>query len=316
MSNASRAEHSPRILFLGMQGTFSPPPLRALLEAGIEVCAVVVPAQQRGPDQPALRRLEQPQKTRPLLPMLDSALHTSIVQMAWERQIPAWEVQRLSDSETVSIFAAYQADAICVACFSLYIPRVILAIPRLGCLNVHPSLLPAKRGPEPLFWTFQEGTRHTGVTIHLLDEGMDSGPIVAQEVVAVPDGVSYAWLEARCAELGGKLLARSLWGLYRGLAVPVPQDETGSSYHPYPSEEDFVVPVGEWSARHVYNFICGVASWGVPIRLRVDDHMLVVREAISYSHKDIGQATRMVEEGEEIEVRCREGSVRVIVARL
>src|SRR5215471_6713061 len=184
MSNTARTIRSPRAIFLGMPGNFSHPPLRALLEAGIEVCAVVVPAPLSPmQDLPAIRRREQPQESRSVLPVLESPLYNSILQLAWERQIPVWEVHRLSDPETINVLVAYQPDVICVACFSQRIPRTVLDIPRLGCLNVHPSLLPANRGPEPLFWTFREGSQHTGLTIHLMDEGMDTGPIVAQEVV-------------------------------------------------------------------------------------------------------------------------------------
>jgi methionyl-tRNA formyltransferase len=304
----------PRAIFLGMQGNFSHPPLHALLEAGIEVGAVVVPAPQSPmQDLPAIRRQEQPQAPRSTLPVLQPPLYNSILQLAWERQIPVWEVHRLSEREAVSMLAAYQPDVICVACFSQRISRTVLDIPRLGCLNVHPSLLPVNRGPEPLFWTFREGTQHTAVTIHLMDEGMDTGPIVAQEVVEVPDGISYAQLEAQCAALGGFLLARSVWDLYNGVAAPVAQDETKSSYHGFPSVDDFVIPVAEWSARHVYNFICGVASWGTLITLQVGNQSIPVSKAISYSHEAIGVSNSdvSVQFGEDMWVRCKEGWVKV-----
>ncbi len=314
MSNTVQTARPPRVLFLGMQGNFSYPPLLALLDAGIEVCAVVIPAAP-GPmqDQPAIRRREQPQMSRSMLPVLQSSLQTSILQLAWKRQIPVWEVHRMNDSETINVLIGYQPDVICVACFSKRIPHAILDIPRFGCLNVHPSLLPANRGPEPLFWTFREGSQLTGVTIHLMEEDMDSGPILAREVVDVPDGISYSQLEAQCAELGGRLLARSAWNLYKGVAVPVVQDETKSSYHGFPSDDDFVVPVLKWSARHVYNFICGVASWGTPLTLRVGNRSMFVEKAISYSHKnmDYGNSDVDSQPSEGFWVRCKQGSLRL-----
>jgi methionyl-tRNA formyltransferase len=274
---------------MGMSGNFSLPPLLALLEGGIEVCAVVLPARVRDASQPAMRRLDPPPPAKPrtMLPVLSSSLHTSIAHIAWERSIPLWEVQRMSDAETQAVLTSYAPDACCVACFSLYIPRSILDIPRLGCLNVHPSLLPANRGPDPLFWTFRNGDRQTGVTIHLVDEGLDTGPIVAQERIDVPDGIRYAELEARCAELGGKLLARSIQALYRGSAHLDPQDESQSSYLPMPTGEDYVVPVAEWTARRVYNFVRGVASRAQPVTLLVDGSEVKVSDAVSYSHRDI-----------------------------
>lgn len=297
----------PRALFLGMTGNFSPPSLLALLDGGVEVCAVVLPARDHHAGQPALRPLEKPAQARSMLPVLQSSLHNSIVTIAWKRGIPVWEVASMSAPETINLFSHYRPDIMCVACFSLYIPRAILAIPRLGCLNVHPSLLPANRGPDPLFWTFHDGHRETGVTIHMMDEGLDTGPIVTQETITVPDGITYAQLEAECAALGGKLLAQSLWQLHHGTATLTPQDESKSSYLPMPAEKDYMVVADGWEARRVYNFIRGVASRGMPVTLITDERSLQVMDAISYSRERVyitmGEGT--------ISVRCKkEGSVR------
>ncbi len=308
--NGETASEHPRVLFFGMAGNFSTFPLLALLEHGIEVNAVVIPSWSAGPGQPAMQRLEQNSKARSPLPMLHSSIQVSILQIASQHRIPIWEVSRLSHPETFALLAGYRPDAICVACFSQRIPEEVLNIPRLGCLNVHPSLLPANRGPEPLFWTFREGHRKTGVTIHLMDEGIDTGPIVAQEAVEVPDGIDYAQLETRCATLGGTLLAGSVWELYKGLAHPTIQDETKSSYHPFPSTEDFIVNVAEWDARHVYNFIRGLEARWEPITLQVGDRSICVKSAISYSHSS---SIHLDEEdqGEEFWLPCQVGSVRI-----
>ena len=307
MSNINVSSPVPRALFLGMAGNFSPPALLALLNGGIDVRAVVLPALNLQPGQPALRLVEPPLKARPMLPVLQSSLHTSIVTIAWKQHIPVWEVASMSATETINLFTQYQADILCVACFSLYIPRTILAIPRLGCLNVHPSLLPANRGPDPLFWTFHDGHHETGVTIHRMDEGLDSGPIVAQEKITVPDGIPYRQLEDGCAALGGKLLARSLWQLYQGTATLTPQDETKSSYLPMPTGKDYVVNASEWKARRVYNFIRGVASQSQPVTLVVDGHSIRAVDTTSYSHKSIESNTSI----DSIKVRCMDGWVMI-----
>jgi methionyl-tRNA formyltransferase len=314
MSNMEQTAHPPRVLFLGMQGRFSYAPLRTLLEAGIQVRAVVIPAEQSFEvELPAIQKQEQPPSSRSMLPVLNSAINSSILDLARERDIPVWRVRQLSNPETIKVLAVYQPDMICVACFSKRIPRDILNIPRLGCLNVHPSLLPANRGPEPLFWTFREGNQRTGVTIHLMDEDMDSGAIVAQEVIEIPDGISYFELEEQSAELGGKLLAQSVWDMYRGVAVLETQDETKSSYHAFPSDDDFVVPVAGWNARHVYNFICGLASWGTTIHLLAGNKTIQFKKAISYSHRTVDQ-NDMVVNGQSEEgfwIKCKQGSVLV-----
>lgn len=305
---------SPRVLFLGMQGNFSLPSLQSLIESGIEVCAIVLPASHNArKDRPALYRHVQPRYARSLMPVLNSTLSSNIVQLAQAHAVPLWEVTRMSDPLTLMTLSAYQPDVICVACFSLRIPRAVLAIPRLGSLNVHPSLLPRNRGLVPLFWTFRERSGQTGVTIHMLDEGMDSGDIVAQQAIPVPPGISYSALESHCATIGGKLLARSVWDLYRGKAVRIAQDEKESSYHSFPEEADYRVPVAEWSAEHVYNFIRGVGLWGEPITLEVGDEVMQVRQAISYSHKDMGiqAGDAYCQRGAELWIRCKEGWVSV-----
>jgi methionyl-tRNA formyltransferase len=304
----------PRVMFFGMQGSFSLPSLRSLLNSGIEVYAIIIPgARDLGTNHSALYRRERLRPAGSMLPMLNSSLESNIVQMAWERDIPVWEVNRLSDPATISTLAEYQPDVVCVACFSRRIPRAILEMPRLGCLNVHPSLLPENRGPVPLFWTFRQGCKQTGVTIHLMDEGIDGGGILAQEMIEISNGMSYKQLELECALRGGALLADTVWKLYAGEVTSKPQDESMSTYHGFPRDEDFVVPVAEWDCAHVYNFICGVVNWGEPVVLQVRREHFVVRKAISYSHKDIREASsgNYCWRGKELWIRCKVGWVMV-----
>ena len=314
MSNVIQTQHLPRVLFFGMQGKFSYAPLSALLEAGIEVCAIIIPAEQSFEEElPPIQKLVQQPLSHSMLPVLNSTIHSSILDLARERNILVWKVRQLSNLETIKVLTVYQPDMICVACFSKRIPRDILDIPRLGCLNVHPSLLPANRGPEPLFWSFRNGSKQTGVTIHLMDEGLDSGAILAQEIIEIPDSISYSTLEERSAVLGGKLLAQSVWDIYNGVAVLHKQDEAISSYHAFPRADDFVVPVADWNARHVYNFICGVESWGIPIHLLIGNKSVQINKAISYSHEAIDQNDIVINTlpDDGLWVRCKQGSVLV-----
>jgi len=288
MSNPLSKVQSPRVLFFGMPGNFSLPVLSALLEDGIEVCAVVIPVAGTSYSHlriQSIRLLEPPRIAHATLPLIRTSLQESIMELAWRRGIPLYEVASLSDTETVRILTDYQPDVICVACFPLLIPPVIRDLPRLGCLNVHPSLLPANRGPVPLFWTFREGHQTTGVTIHFVSEKMDSGDILAQEEIAVSDGIRYRQLEQLCAGRGGALLAQTVQALSQGNATRIPQDESRSSYHSFPTDEDFIVHPEEWDARHLYNFICGVSEWGGPVTLVVNGQAVPVQDGISYSHK-------------------------------
>lgn len=314
MSNGVPLERPPRVLFFGMQGAFSLPPLKALLQKGIQVCAVILPSPEHNSDnQRAIRRKKPAYMGHAPLPVLHSSLHNTIIQLAGAQHIPVWEVARLSDPATVDTLQHYAPDMFCVACFSLYIPRVILDIPRYGCLNLHPSRLPANRGPDPLFWTLREGKHQTGVTVHYMDEGMDTGAIVAQTLIDIPDGIRYEQLETQCAIQGGNILAQAVWDIYKGQATSFPQDEAKSEYHPLPAHEDFVVQVNEWSARHVYTFVRGIATSKEPVILIVDNKTIYARDATSYSHElKVDGDEKLVEQEDGVWLRCREGWVAVV----
>lgn len=299
----------PRVLFFGMQGDFSLPSLQALLASAIDVCAVVIPVSPiPGVKQPAIQRREQPRGVRSALPLL--SLHPSIIEIAWKHNIPVWEVRRLADTTVNEILASYELDMLCIACFSQRIPRSIIGLPRLGCLNVHPSLLPANRGPVPLFWAFRNGEHETGVTIHFLDETMDTGDILAQERIGVPDGISYAQLEMQCAEIGGMLLANVVQNLYKGNITRTIQDATKSSYYSFPTDEDFIVYPEEWDAQHVYNFINGIGHWDNPVELHVGKNVFLTRKCTSYSHDATKRNAEMLDDQETF-IQCRNGLVTI-----
>lgn len=311
----SARKAAPRAIFLGMQSQFSHPSLRALLAAGVEVCAVILPADAGTHQASAVHRLEPPGRKRPLLPVRQSVLHTSVQHLAWEHALPLWQVADLSDPAVHDLLAGYRPDVLCAACFPWRLPPDVLATARLGALNVHPSLLPANRGPQPLFWTFRLGHSRSGVTIHLMNEQLDSGDILAQESLDVPEGISYRELEEQCALLGSQLLTRTVADLYHGRAVRQPQDEHLSSVYPSPANRgertDFTIDPRQWDARHVYNFICGVKDWGEPLTLIADEELtLQVEDALIYSYKshDLHLYTS---QPDAWPVRCRQGKVVV-----
>jgi methionyl-tRNA formyltransferase len=243
------------------------------------------PALAAQAQQPPLRRLlaspQQPAGRR-WLPVLHGPWPTSPTALALSAGLPVWEVARLQAEETLTTLASYQCDLLCVACFPRRLPASLLTLPRLGAINLHPSLLPALRGPEPLFWVFREGLSETGVSVHVLEERLDAGPIVAQERLAVPDGISYAELERLCAERGARLLLEAVQAIASGTARYHPQDDRQGSYRPAPSPEDLRVPASDWTARHVYNFIRGIASWAGPLPVDSPEGNLLASDALAW----------------------------------
>lgn len=230
--------YPPTSLYFGTSGEFSIPPLEALLADGLPVRGVIMPAAGSLASAAPIIRKRPASIARASIPMLTPFIHRTIAQIAWERDIPVIEVSRLSSPETLAVLAAFQPDVICAACFPLRLPRALLVLPPLGCLNVHPSLLPAYRGPSPGYWLLRNGERRTGVTIHLMDEQFDSGDILMQQAFEIPEGITPGALEQRCAALGGPLLAQVVRALAAGTAVRTPQDSERASYYSWPEDDE------------------------------------------------------------------------------
>lgn len=265
-----------RVLFVGMQGQFTRIVLERLLTAGMEVCGLLLSG-------PVLRPLlpPPPPDTDPLvLPLLDTFIEPNALHLAWDAGIPVHESGPLGASALAELLRTLAPDVACVACFDRIIPARLLTLPRHGFLNVHPSLLPHFRGPEPLFWQFRAGVNPVGVTVHWMDAGLDTGDIAGQRTVALPDGISGGEADAICAGSGGELLAQVLEQLADGSVERHPQPAEGS-YQPSPTADDFRLDRG-WTARRAFNFMRGTAEWGLPYRLKADGREWQLGEALSW----------------------------------
>lgn len=296
------------VVLFGMSGVFSARPLAALLAAGIAVRAFVLPALTAG--TPPIRALPAQTIPRHPLPLLDPA-SSSPRQMAAARGIPVYEAADLAASETLAAIGTLAPDAICVACFPRRLPAELLRLPRLGALNVHPSLLPANRGPDPLFWTFYHGDDMTGVTVHLMDETLDTGPVLAQEAIMLPEGISEARLERICAEVGGRLLVGGLRSLADGIARPQPQDEACATHFGFSQPANYTLSP-QWPASRAYRFVQGISGRGVPITVEVAGRRFQVLGAMGYEAQ-ARQTEPLRLEGDALTLRCAPG---VLYARV
>lgn len=293
-----------RVLYLGMSGEFSYLPLLALLKAGVAVCGVVAMGEKTADSTPI--SLLTPQRTVSELSLINPFHLQHIVHLAWEHNIPAFEVIQLKHPDTVATLAALQPDVACVACFSRKIPPVLLALPRYGFLNVHPSLLPAYRGPAPLFWQFRQGEPHTGVTVHWMDEGLDTGDVVLQTAVSFPDGIPGSQADRLCAQAGGELLVQAIQQLPNGLPrLPQSSMAVAASYHPWPKTADFALST-HWSAKRAFNFIRGTSLWGMSYDIHMGEKRVVIETAVSY-HPTAQLNTPLVETADELHIQFNPG---------
>jgi methionyl-tRNA formyltransferase len=194
-----------RVVFFGTP-EFATPSLEALVAAGHEVQLVVT-----RPDKPAGRHMHM--------------AAPAVVAAARHLGLPLAQPDKLSVDEFTNRLRVLAPDVAVVVAFGRLLSPRLLRVPRLGFVNVHPSLLPRHRGPSPIEWAILSGDSETGVTTMLLDEGMDTGPILLQRSTPIGPRERTPELEARLARLGAELLVETLGGLADGSVVAKPQEE-------------------------------------------------------------------------------------------
>ena len=213
----------PSFIYAGQGGPLSLGPLEVLLEAGYRPSAVLMPE--------ATNQLNKI-KSLPVRPPQEP---DSLAYMAYEEGLPMLGWQRGNEAEITAQMAELGLELVICSCFPWRIPVALLSAPRHGWWNLHPSLLPAYRGPDPLFWQQQAGETATGITLHQMDEGFDTGPILASSAVTLPLGHLRESEQILGAE-GGQLVVTALQQLMAGQLEQQPQDESGVSYQSLPNK--------------------------------------------------------------------------------
>ena len=257
------------VLFLGLPAGISAAVLEKLLSSGVDIVAVVVGARS----VPHLLTVSSDSWVwlSPHVPDGLSLIHVGeaadTLSVAWAAGLPVMAARNFNHPEALAALAELTADVAVVSCFTQRLPAALLSVPRYGFLNIHPSLLPAYRGPVPVFWQLRDGAE-TGVTVHYMDEGLDTGDIAAQTAEPLPDGISQADAERQLMLAGAGLLRGVLANLARGVVDRQPQP-AGGSYFGFPQPADFALSV-DWPARRAWNFMRATAADGVGYPVEVN----------------------------------------------
>lgn len=186
----------------------------------------------------------------------------SLGRAARERRVPILLARPGPDPGLEASLRRVEPDLLCVATFPYLLPASVLAIPGLGTLGLHPSLLPRHRGPAPLFWTYFHDDAEAGVTVFRVDAGEDTGDIVLQESIPLARGRPGADLYAEIARRGGPLLARAVRAVETGNAARVSQDPARATRDPAPERSDWRIDFETWGAERVWHFLRGVEGRG------------------------------------------------------
>lgn len=277
-----------RIVFMGTPD-FAVPSLKALVEAGHEVCGVFTQ-----PDKPKNRgmKLQQP-------PVKECALSAGLA---------VFQPVKMRDGEALEILRALNPDLIAVAAYGKILPVNILELPRLGCINVHSSLLPKYRGAAPINWAILNGEDETGVTIMYMAEGMDTGDILAQAQTPIDLDENAAQLFDRLADMGAKLLVDTVAALEAGKVQPIPQNEAQATRAPMLSKE--LSPLN-WvrTARQLHDQVRGLYPWPAATAILDGIRCKVLRTEIT--GETTGSAPGIVVQADKkgLRVACGDGRI-------
>jgi len=231
-----------KIVFMGTPD-FSVPVLQRILNDGYEVIAVVTQ-----PDRPVGRK-------RVMTP-------PPVKVEALKHNIPVYQPEKIRNREDLDQILALQPDLIVTAAFGQILPKELLDAPKLGCINVHASLLPELRGGAPIHYAILEGKKKTGITIMYMAEKLDAGDILTQASVEITEEDNVGTLHDKLSAIGSELLSETLPKLIAGELKGIPQDDEKATFASNIKREQERI---DWSAsgEEIYNKIRGLNPWPV-----------------------------------------------------
>jgi methionyl-tRNA formyltransferase len=282
---------SPLSLIFAGTPEFSVPALEALVASRHRVLAVYTQ-----PDRPAGRGQQ--------------VTMSAVKQCALNHQLPVEQPQTLRDPAAVERLAQYQADLMIVVAYGLLLPKTVLDTPRLGCVNIHASLLPRWRGAAPIQRAIQAGDKESGVTIMQMDVGLDTGPMLLERVTPIDARETGESLHDRLSTLGAEAVLEAIEAIAAGTAKPVNQPKDGATYAAKIKKEEALI---DWSKpavdidRHVRAF----NPWPIA-ETRWNGQQLRVWEATPLDKKSsAAPGTVVATSSEGIEVATGNGTLQL-----
>jgi len=276
------------LVFMGTPD-FAVPTLQALIDAGHQISTVYTQ-----PPRPAGRGHK---KRR-------SAVHD----IAEANRIPVRVPSSLKPPDVQEAFAACDADAAVVVAYGLLLPKAVLEAPRLGCINLHASWLPRWRGAAPIQWAILSGDTETGVCAMMMEEGLDTGPVLSCERTTIGPMTTAGELHDKLASLGAPLMLKTLAGLAGGAIGPTPQPDVAVTWAPKIQPGDSRLDWGR-SAVELERVVRAMAptpgAW-----FEHDDARIKVTLALATESADEAVPGTVIDE--ELTVRCADGALRLL----
>lgn len=270
---------------------FSVPALEALVASRHRVLAVYTQ-----PDRPAGRGQQ--------------VTMSAVKHCALKHQLPVEQPQTLKDPAAVARLAQWSADLMIVVAYGLLLPKQVLDVPRLGCVNIHASLLPRWRGAAPIQRAIQAGDKESGVTIMQMDEGLDTGPMLLERVTPIAPRETGGTLHDRLSTLGAEAVLEAIEALAAGTAQPREQPKEGATYAAKIRKEEALI---DWSksAIEIDRLVRAFNPWPIA-ETRWNGQQLRVWEALPLDKKtSTAPGTVVATSSAGIEVATGDGTLQL-----
>jgi methionyl-tRNA formyltransferase len=276
------------IFYIGSSGALSLEPFKRLLSSEHSVAAV-------GVFNPIVLNDKIIALENSSLSLLAAQQNISIIDLSQTVGLIVEQIKQLS------------IDVILMSCYGKHLPDEVATLAKSCCLNMHPSLLPKYRGPEPIFWQMKYGDK-AGVSWHHVTKEFDAGAVVKQQVVFLEDGLSYQEVNSALAVAGANLMMDILAELSTTTLSGSQQDDELSSYYRYPVKEDFVVDIMR-SAQDVFNFMKATEAFASPYFCQIGGHRYMLDKALDFDNNEHLQVAEV--SGNTLNIPCKEGVLSV-----
>lgn len=279
-----------KIIYIGSSSPLSLIPLKALIKSKYEVSAIAFDDDSNS--------------------KFNIVTSNSIQSLAFNNSIPLISLNNNYLNSTSQI-SELHPDVIIVSCYARRLSQSILSLAHKGSFNVHPSLLPKFRGPNPLFWQLREGIKEYGITLHRITNDFDAGDIISQQKVNIDDGLYIDDVTEVLANHAGDLIIDTLGDIESDNLVEVIQNKKYSSYQSKPEIQDYTVSTS-WTAIRLYNFINAYKGLDVYFVCDIYGEKYKLTDAFSYQegpHKNMNNKSVVIDE-EKITFSCKDGYVK------
>ncbi len=228
-----------------------------------------------------------------------------VKETALKYNIPVYQPEKLKNSDAFEILTNLNPDIIIVVAYGQILPKLILDIPKYGCVNIHASLLPKYRGAAPIQWCVLDGEKKSGVTSMQMDVGLDTGDMLLKAETQIGENETAEELHDKLSVLGAQIMSDTIKGLEKGEIEPQKQDDSLSNYAPMLSKE--LCPIN-WNltAREVHNKVRGLFSWP-SATATLDDKLFKIHKTQLVGKTD-GKPGQIVKSDKSLIVACGDGN--------